>query len=70
MTDEQLIASELTLRHWTAKRTEMIRWMIAERRFSPKAAENAATTFIDTMVFVAGETGEPQFKRRAYEPAW
>lgn len=70
MTDEQLFASELTLRHWSANRAEMIRWLVAERRFTPPAAEKAVRSFIDTMVFVAGETGEPQFNRRQEEPAW
>lgn len=53
-------AAIITQAVWDARRAEMIRWLITAKRFSPKGAETAARSFIDTMVFVAQETGEPQ----------
>lgn len=65
----KLAAAELTRRYWEEQRPAVIRWLITERRFNPKGAETAARSFIDTMVFVASETGEPQFNLRPPAPA-
>lgn len=53
-------AAALTRVVWESRRDEMVSWMIRVKGFNPKGAARAATSFIDTMVFVALETGEPQ----------
>jgi hypothetical protein len=63
MTWQQLRAAEITRLFWDSRRAEMISWLIHEKKFNPKGAATCASSFIDTMVFVAGETGEPQFKQ-------
>jgi hypothetical protein len=63
MTWQQLRAAEITRMFWEARREDMIRWLITSKGFNPKGAPTAINSFIETMVFVAGETGEPQFKQ-------
>jgi len=53
-------AETLTRLYWNALRADMVDWMIKERGFSHKGAARAAESFIETMAFVAAETGEPQ----------
>lgn len=54
------LAALVTAAAWEPRRAEMINWMIKRKGFSKKGADRAAQVFIDTMVFVAKETGEPQ----------
>ncbi len=63
MTWQQLRAAEITRMFWEARRAEMISWLVRAKRFNPKGAATAVNSFIETMVYVAGETGEPQFKQ-------
>lgn len=63
MTWQQLRAAEITRLFWESRRHEMVRWLINAKRFNPKGAEKAANSFIETMVYVAGEVGEPQFQQ-------
>ena len=46
-----------------ACRADLIAWLIKEKKFTPKGAERAARSFIDTMVFLARETGENELLR-------
>ena len=64
MTWQQLRAAEITRIFWESRRAEMVSWLVREKRFNPKGAAICANSFIETMVFVAGEIGEPQFKSR------
>lgn len=64
MTWQQLRAAEITRAFWESRRLDMVDWLIKEKRFNPKGAEQAANSFIETMVFVAGEVGEPQFRQQ------
>lgn len=63
MTWRQLRAAELTRLFWESRRAKMISWLICEKRFNPKGAATCADNFIETMVFVASETGQPQFQQ-------
>jgi hypothetical protein len=63
MTWQQQLAAEITRMFWESRRHEMIRWLINAKKFSPKGAETTANSFIETIVFVAGEVGEPQFQQ-------
>jgi hypothetical protein len=63
MTWQQLQAAEITRLFWESRRAEMVSWLTREKGFNPKGAVTCANSFIETMVFVASETGEPQFKR-------
>ncbi len=55
-------AAGLTAVVWESRRSEIIEWMIARRGFSRKGATKAFHIFIETMIFVAEETGEPQIE--------
>jgi hypothetical protein len=63
MTWQQLRAAEITRLFWEARREEMIQWLITAKGFNPQGAPKAISSFIETMVFVAGETGKPQFQQ-------
>ena len=60
-----LIAATLTRKIWERRRSAMVRYLTEDYRgrtggrFNPKAAAKAVDSFIETMVFVAEETGEP-----------
>lgn len=58
MTPDQ--AADLTAAVWGRRRTEVIKWMRTHRGFSDKGASTVFQSFIDTMIFVAEQTGEPQ----------
>lgn len=53
-------AEMLTRARWEPIRSKMVDWLIQERRFNPKGASRAIESFIETMAFVARETGVPQ----------
>ncbi len=53
-------AAGLAAMVWESRRSEIIEWMIARRGFSRKGAAKAFHSFIETMIFVAEETGDPQ----------
>lgn len=63
MTRKQSLAAEITRLFWDSRRAEMIKWLVTTKGFNPKGAPKAVNSFIETMVFVAGETGEPQFQQ-------
>jgi hypothetical protein len=63
MTWQQLRAAEITRLFWEERRSEVVSWLIRAKRFNPKGAATCANSFIETMVFVAGETGKPQFQQ-------
>jgi hypothetical protein len=65
MTWQQLRAAEITLAFWGSRRRAMVAWLISAKKFSPKGAESAVNSFIETMVYVAGEVGEPQLRQPA-----
>ena len=52
-------AEMLTRAVWDLRRPEVLQWLRG-RGFTAKAAERAFNSFIETQVFVAAETGEPQ----------
>ena len=53
-------AADLTAATWESRRSEIIEWMMKRRGFSRKGATKAFHSFIETMIFVAEQTGEPQ----------
>jgi len=57
------MAAEITRIFWDSRRAEMTKWLVTSKGFSPNGAPMAINSFIETMVFVAGETGEPQFQQ-------
>lgn len=56
-------AGELTRVHWESRRSDMKSWL-RNRGFTPSGADRAVHNFIETMVFVAAETGEPQIGKK------
>ena len=57
-------AAILTRLHWEDRRQQILEWMQRVKKFSPDASEKAFSNFVETMVFVAGETGQMQYKMK------
>lgn len=55
-------AAVLTRIHWEDRRPQILEWLHRVKKFRPDAAEKAFNNFVETMVFVAGETGIIQYK--------
>ncbi len=53
-------AADLTAAVWDYRRSETLEWMMKRRGFTEKGATVAFQSFIDTMIFVAEQTGKPQ----------
>ncbi len=53
-------AADLTAAVWEYRQSEIMEWMIKRRGFTEKGATVAFKSFIETMIFVAEQTGEPQ----------
>jgi len=47
---------------WEPKLDEMTTWLRETRGFSKNGARKAAVNFVETMAFVARETGKPMLK--------
>ena len=56
-------AADLTAAMWEYRRPEIISWMKKCRGFTDQGAVIACRNFIETMIYVAEQTGEPQLGR-------
>lgn len=66
--DPNALPAVLTRMVWESRRAEVIEYLVYERplkQFSRPAADRAFQSFIETMVFVAEETGIPQLGRKS-----
>ena len=53
-------AADLTAAVWESREPNVIKWLTRHRGFTRKGAVAAYKVFIETMVFVAEQTGAPQ----------
>lgn len=61
--EQSALAVVITEKVWASRKQDVLRYLIKERpgaKFSQAGAEKAFKSFVESMAFVADQTGKPQ----------